>query len=230
MIGMKFSSGDLIHVIIVFTLVLTFCGCREEDKTCVVGSGQTQNFELNVSDFDKIYLSGPIDLHISQASEYDVLITAEPEIYGLMDNFSNGRELTLGFRESSRCFESDIGVKAFISLPDLREIRVVGASNIRSTDSLILSDLILDIAGVADLILQGRAETLTLRASGVVTVQFLEFETRAVMLNISGTGNLDLFCSEFLDIDVSGAAIIRYKGSPVIRQTVAGTLELIDLN
>ncbi|MBT7993840.1 MAG: DUF2807 domain-containing protein, partial [Bacteroidetes bacterium] len=49
-------------------------------------------------------------------------------------------------------------------------------------------------------------------------------------IDISGTGSYHVYCEEELDIDISGAAKVYYRGFPAINQRVSGVGRVVDDN
>ena len=219
---------------ILFLLVfatLAFQACdNDNDPACINGSGTTQTYELTLSDFNRIVTVGPVNVRYTQDTFQRVVITAEPEIYELMDIKVTNEVLELDFEDDSPCFNTNVGITAEITVPDLKGIDVSGSSAIITTDSVFLDEFTLDVSGSANLNGMGVIETLTINTSGLISAQLFDIEVAEATIDVSGTCNVDIFCTDVLNINISGSAVIRYMGNPTINQNVSGTLNLIDAN
>lgn len=73
-------------------------------------------------------------------------------------------------------------------------------------------------------------EEQLINAAGSIEVDNFDFITQKTSITISGAGDLNVYCEVELIISVSGAASIRYKGSPQISRNASGalTMEHID--
>ncbi|XOV91361.1 MAG: head GIN domain-containing protein [Bacteroidota bacterium] len=216
---------NLLIISLISLTLLTSCN----DNDCVIGSGTLNDYPLTVNSFDKVSLAGSMDLFITQGSEQTLLIQAEPEIFGIMETKVKNNELIIDF-ENHSCINSMVGVKVYITVPDIEQISIAGTSNITSDGDLDLDQLTFDVAGSAHVGITGSANTQSFNVSGEVIVRNLAFQTKNTFINISGSGDLEIDCTDMMDINLSGAATIKYTGQPTIKQKVSGSLDLVDVN
>ena len=214
----------LITVTAISLMILSAC-----DNRCVEGGGALADYDLDVSSFDQISVSGPININITQGSTQAVTIQAEPEIYGIMEPRVKNGELIIDF-ENRSCIQTDLGVTVNVTIPDLKRIEVSGTSMIQSIGNLELDHLTVKVSGTADVSLSGSAISQTYDVSGVLVASNFDFATSDVNVDISGSGNMEVNCANNLDIDVSGSATVKYKGSPKISQKASGTINLVNSN
>ena len=219
---------NLFNLIIAISIIL-FTGCNEDDL-CLKGSGNVEKHELTTDAFDEISLIGPIDLRIKQGPELSLDVDAEAEIFSALTyEVKNGR-LEIGFKQNVTCFETEHGVKVNVTIPNITAIYQSGVSEIKSDGNLNLTQLHLEISGTADMELSGQVENHSIESSGIVNAKNFGLLTKNTTIDISGTANIELSCSDELDIEVDGAAKISYKGNPTISEDVSGDLELINAN
>lgn len=218
-----------------YLLIITVCsifilqGCNE-DELCLIGSGTVQEYEIGVDDFDQISLIGPINLRITQGPEIEVIVDAEPEMFNALSYEVKNESLEIGFKENVTCFETDLGVWVNITVPNIEAIYQSGVSDIISDDDLSLTDLKLNISGTANVSLSGQVGNQSIISSGVVNVENFDLLSTNTDIDISGTADIELSCSDKLDIKVDGSAKLAYKGAPTISQNVSGELDLINAN
>jgi len=218
-----------------YLLVITVCsmfilqGCKDEEL-CLIGSGKVQEYEVGVDDFKNVSLFGPINLRIKQGPEISVIVDAEPEIFSALSYDVKNETLEIGFKENVTCFETDYGVWINVTVPNIESIYQSGVSEIESNGDLALSELHLNISGNADITLSGQVDNQTIISSGVLHAENFALLSTTTSIDVSGVADIELTCSDNLDIEVDGSAKISYKGNPTISRDVSGELDLINAN
>ena len=214
---------------IILLAIIILSGCTEEDL-CLKGSGTVNEYQLTVTNFDELSIYGPVNLRLSQGPEITVSVNAEPEIFSELSHEVKNSVLEIGFKQNISCFETDHGVWVNVTVPDLKSIYQSGVSEILSDGVLNFNELSLYVSGTAEVMLSGQAETHKIVSSGILNTNNFNFLTRNTSVDISGAADLELSCSEILDIKVEGSASIYYKGHPEITNNSSGSLQLIDSN
>ncbi len=210
-------------------LATAFFSCEDEDL-CLIGSGTAHTYPLELADFTAIGLQGPVNLEITQGTTQAVEVVAEPEMFEALDYSVKSGTLIIGYEGNVSCFETDHGVWINITLPELSSIAQSGISEIVSNGELELDVLVLSLEGESKVEITGTVGAVAYNIAGLTDVNCFELETEAVSINLAGEGDFEVSCSRTLNLNVAGAAVVRYKGTPQITQNVQGTLELIDSN
>lgn len=218
---------NLLVIAICSTIILQ--GCNDEDL-CLIGSGTVNEYQIAVDDFEEVSLMGPINLRIKQGSQISVSVDAEPEMFGKLSYEVKNETLEIGFEENVTCFETDFGVWVNITVPNIEAIYQSGVSEIRSDGDLTLTALRLNVFGTADISLSGQVVNQSIFSSGVVNAKNFNFLSTATDIDVSGVADIEISCSDNLNIEVDGSAKILYKGNPTISQDVSGELDLINAN
>jgi hypothetical protein len=136
-----------------------------------------------------------------------------------------------------------------ITTPQLREVKLSGAGQVRSETPLQVGDLELRLSGAGHLALalaarrvdarlsgagavelSGTAEELEIRLSGAGAVQAERLETRRVRIRASGAGECRVQATETLEAEVSGAGSVRYRGNPRVQSRITGVGRLAPLD
>ncbi len=137
-----------------------------------------------------------------------------------------------------------------VTVPELREVRLSGAGQVRSEAPLQLGDLGLRLSGAGRVALQlaqagrvearlsgagavelsGTAEELEIRLSGAGAVQADRLQARRVRIRASGAGECRVQASETLEAEVSGAGSVRYRGNPRVQSRITGVGHLSPLD
>ena len=136
-----------------------------------------------------------------------------------------------------------------VTVPELREVRLSGAGQVRSEGPLRVGDLDLRLSGAGRLLLEltaervlarlsgagavelsGTAAELEIRLSGAGAVQAERLEARRVRIRASGAGECRVQAAETLEVEVSGAGSVRYRGNPRIDSRITGVGRLAPLD
>lgn len=136
-----------------------------------------------------------------------------------------------------------------ITAPELREVRLSGAGQVRSEEPLRVADLELRLSGAGRVALglearrvdvrlsgagavelSGKAEELEIRLSGAGAVHAEGLEARRVRLRTSGAGECRVQAAELLQAEVSGAGSVRYRGKPRVESRISGVGKLAPLD
>ncbi|NJM94125.1 MAG: DUF2807 domain-containing protein [Cytophagales bacterium] len=217
---------------------LFFSSCRD----CLEGQGSTTRQTLQLAYFDKIRVSGPLDVYVSQGDEQKVEVEGHQNVINDLKRSTGGNEWDIEFR--SPCVE-DIGpFKVFITVPKLERVKIDGSGDVLFTGSFGGQDLDLAISGSGDvsssgaltfsqihssisgsgtISLQGSASTHRIDISGSGDVLAYELATSTTRVEISGSGKAEVSASELLAVKISGSGDVFYKGDPSIEVEVSGS-------
>ncbi|WP_186757611.1 GIN domain-containing protein [Echinicola salinicaeni] len=217
------------NIIWLLLLTVLFFSC-EKDHLCIRGDGNVREYELEVDDFDEISLVGPIDLVIIQDEQASLKVMAEAQLMNELEYRVNNSELRIGLDGNVRCLESNKGILVVATLPNIRKVGTDGLSTVSSEGMLDLEELVISSYGEFHLELSGEVDRQVLYGEGSVEVSNFGLLTQETIIEISGRGDYEVYCTEELSIDVEGAARVDYKGTPGISQSVEGSLDLNNAN
>ncbi len=181
--------------------------------------------------FDKIRVSGNINLVLSQADRASLAVSASEQKYtadivtvvenGTLriswaggNSWSRNRQLTVyvGFNQISAIEASgasDVRIVGSIQQEELK-IDLTGASNLRG--SLDLKLFVISLSGASEARLNGKAKQLTINSSGASDVHAYDLAVETCNASASGASDLKLKVSEELNAVASGASHIYHKG------------------
>ncbi len=98
----------------------------------------------------------------------------------------------------------------------------VAGSGVVHFDDLRVDQLSFTISGSGEGQLAGRIAGLRLDVSGRGKVAAPQLQVASARVSISGVGNADLWVTDDLHVDISGAGHVRYLGAPKVRQSISG--------
>jgi hypothetical protein len=189
---------------------------------------------------------------LASGPEQKVEVEAEEDLQSRVRTEVQGGVLVIGLRwwlgALLRVPElADVVVR--VTVPELREIRLSGAGQVRSEGPLRVGDLDLRLSGAGRLALEltaervlarlsgagavelsGTAAELEIRLSGAGAVQAERLETRRVRIRASGAGECRVQASETLEAEVSGAGSVRYRGNPRVESRITGVGRLAPID
>jgi hypothetical protein len=186
------------------------------------------------------------DVYITQGPVFEVRVEGQANVIEELELDVRNRFWEIEF---DRCIRNMDGFRIYITMPDIRELRISGSGeiygeNVFITDDLDLRisgsgnmDLALDaddinafVIGSGDLRLEGLADDLVLRISGSGDLYGFDFECNSADIEIVSSGDAEVFVNSRLDVRISGSGDVFYKGNPSIDQRTSGSGRVIDAN
>lgn len=203
-----FVAALLIGVI--FSVGCGFAGFNSFGGDGVQGSGFLKSEQRAVSGFTKINAGGAIRLEVTAQKDFSVTVEADDNLLPLIKTDVSGDTLKI-YRESGS--SSKTGVKVTISMPDVKNVNVSGAStavvsNVK-TDSLEL-----EASGASKIKVDGEANRLNSKASGASGIDAENLRVENADVGASGASNSTVSAANELKADASGASSIYYTGEP----------------
>lgn len=184
----------------------------------------------NVESFNKVSVSGGVDLYIEQGDAYEVVVIADENVINNLITEVKGDELKIYLKRNVRWMKK---ADVYITVKNLRSISASGGSDVESKgvlnfDKLSIassggSDIELELevdelrvatSGGSDVDLDGSAHTLKLTASGGSDFDGYNFKTKEVIVTASGGSDSNVYASESITVNASGASDVNIKGNP----------------
>ncbi len=246
---MKLIQWILFSMAITLTASSCFIDIDDDDGffgPCVNGSGPIITETIFLPNFDGIELRSSADIFLKQGPEFEVVVEGKENI---IDELS--REVDNGVWEIDfdRCVRDVDDFNIFITMPDLRKLRVLGSGDVFGENVFIIGDLEVDIPGSGnvdlaleaddldvdipgsgDLSLEGTADETKYRIPGSGDVRAFGLVARTADINIIGSGDVEVFVTEFMRVRISGSGDVFFRGEPDIDVAITGSGDLIDAN
>jgi len=233
----------------------------------LVGSVNLVTDEMELSDFAEVEVGWAFDIEIIQSASYSVIISADEyvevsrtgedeyerkltfdyiKVSKMGDVLSIGLEQGYNYRSANLL--RPLTLRAEVTMPDLLELRLSGASHgtvegfsfshefnlsLSGASSLEISDLsagnvTIDLSGASNLNGEGEADNLFINASGASRLELSDFPVHNVNVVLSGASRATINLDGRLDANLSGASRVRYMGDPTmgnIQTSDASTVE-----
>ncbi|MCA1558134.1 MAG: DUF2807 domain-containing protein, partial [Acidobacteria bacterium] len=124
--------------------------------------------------------------------------------------------------KSERGFNVKKAIKVRITTQNLDGLSSSGASKI-TLDGVKNEQLVIETSGASRIEAAGETKSLEIESSGASKVDVQELRASRVKVSLSGAGRAQVYASEEVNADVSGASTITYYGEPkVVNKSVSG--------
>ena len=206
----------------------------------VSGSGAIVTETREVSDFDRVSVSGAGNLKLIQGDEESLTIVADDNFMPLIQSEVTGGHLRIGPRNVS--LRPTQAIQYTLKLRTLKGLDLSGSlrasaekitaevfeSGVSGSGRLRIENLEADqvsirISGSGDVYLAGTALEQQTRISGSGGYDGAGLKSRNAEVTISGSGGATLQVSEELNARISGSGSVKYYGSPKVTQHVSGS-------
>jgi len=198
----------------------------------IKGDGNVVKQERNVGSFNAIDIGGAFRVFLYQGSEEKLVVEADENLLDVIKTNVIGGVLEISTNKDIRDYET---LNVYITFKELDEIDISGACKLTSEDKLRFADLEMECSGASDIELKlsaekieadfsgasnielyGSSDKVEMDVSGASKLDAFDFETNYFEIEVSGASHAKIFVNEELSAEVSGAAHLKYKGSPVI--------------
>jgi hypothetical protein len=193
---------------------LTGCSLR--------GSGTPLTESRDVEAFESIEVGGAFELvvHVDPTAKQRVEVSGDDNIVPEVTTTVSGQELEIGIQHN--LVRPKLDMKVEIWVPALTGLEAGGASDI-TVEGLHGETFDLDLSGASDSSFAGSVDHFEVDLSGAGDLDARELHAKVVDLELSGAGEADVWASDRLDAEISGAGNVRYFGNPKeVHQDVSG--------
>jgi len=207
----------------------------------IEGSGNVVTEERDVSDFDRVALSGFGEVIITQGDEESLTVETDDNLMRYIETEVRGGTLELGFTDDDILLRPSKSIIFRLSVIDLTaldssgagrfemdeldadrlEVTLSGAGDIR-IDSLTATDLVVTVSGAGNIELAGQVKTQEVNLNALGNYNASDLESQAATVGISGAGSASIWVHDTLDVTISGAGNVDYYGSPEVSKNISG--------
>lgn len=206
------------------------------------GDGNVTSQSVSVSGFNSIDVSGAIDVYVKQDSSQSVKIETDANLFPYLVVREENGVLKI-YPKNNYNLRPTKDIKVYVSAPEFRRFEASGAcdyysqNKLTSTESMAIdlsgsSDakmelnspkIVAGVTGAGKLTLQGETKDLSIDGTGSSTFKCYDMMAENVDVDITGSGDAEVFASVKLDVSVSGSGTINYKGNARVDQKVSGS-------
>ncbi|MEM9548733.1 MAG: head GIN domain-containing protein [Bacteroidota bacterium] len=207
-------------------LVIGFTACQE-DESEIVGSDVIISEDRDEAEFDRIDVSSIINVNVTYDLTQTIVVTANDNIIDRVNTVVGANTLSISLQDGSY---DNVTITVDITIPDLRAIQNEGTGNVNINDFLNLDDLSIESIGTGSINAQGSADKLSIELTGTGSFKGFDFITKTTDADLTGTGNIEIHCTDKLEGSITGTGSIFYRGNPDVDVSITGTGSVIDSN
>ena len=217
-------------------LIVVLVGCT----TGVRGTGELVSRDFEVEDFNALDIRGGYQVTWRESDSVSVRVEMQENLFEFLQVSVADNTLSIDttrniFRPRNRT------PRIYIYTPYLEGINFHGAVNAQNWDTIYGESFAIegsgainveiqlevvtvevDISGAGSLDLSGNAEVANITTSGAASVSARTLQTRDTSIDLSGAGEVDVAVSDYLNVELFGAGVVRYTGSPTIERNIFG--------
>ena len=228
--------------LLVFLAAILMISCGEFFGNRVRGNGKIKSEARASGTFTGVDVSGAMDLYIKQDSIYTIKIETDENLLQHIEVINDGEKLIIR-PERGYNLKPTGSIKVYVSSPVFKKLEASGACDIFSENKITSdAELQIDLSGSCDakielntpkvyanlsgscnINLKGETKDFTTNGSGSTDIKCMDLMAENVSIEISGSGNAEVFASVKLDVDISGSGSVSYKGNAKVNQKVSGS-------
>jgi hypothetical protein len=239
-----------IGIAIAYILAVLTSSCVGFNEKNVKLSGVTKVSTKEVSAFDKVEIDGAIDVIVNIGNRSEVVIEADSAIMPYVVTEVKDRELRIYNKDIIGFYNfKNNKILVTITTPSILELESSGACDVTIND--LKTDMFkVSLSGACDLIgsfecnvldfessgssdskLRGKVKNCNIELSGACDIKALDLEVDSLKIEGSGSSNVEITVQNSLDVELSGASELRYKGEPkYIKTDMSGVSNLTKID
>ncbi len=212
---------------------------RWGDGERIEGSGTMVTTPFELRDFVAVDASGATEVHLRQGDQFAVAVTCDDNIVQYLDVKREGDRLAIGL-EDGHSFRN-VHLDAEVTMPRLERLDLSGACNgeferfegdtisvdlsgaSKARGELAVKRVQLDLSGASRATLSGNAAIVNADISGASHADLGELAAEEGTVEASGASKAEVNIGRRLDVDVSGASDVGYRGSPALHVERSGS-------
>ena len=220
---------------------MIFSSCRYVFAKRVHGNGNVKTENRTAGSFNSIDVSSSIDVYVKQDSVTSVKVEADENLQEYIHVVNDGEVLRISPEEGYN-LDPSRKIKVYVSSPAYKSFEASGACNIYGENKITSTDILdfdlsgscdikmdlhapkvnAGLSGACDIELKGETKEFKVEGSGSTGIKSMELLAENVDVDISGSGDAEVYASVKLNVEVSGAGSVKYKGNAAVSQSISG--------
>jgi len=199
----------------------------------LIGSGNLETEEYAFTNFTEVEISSAFEFEIEQSSSYSINVTADDNVIDYVRVSQDGQTLKISLGRV--IWLGPVTLRASVTMPQLRELTVSGASRgtvsgfsstedlditvsgaSRLTGDITAGNVEFGISGASTIQMEGSANDIDANVSGASRLNLDDFTVNNADVNFSGASSGTVNLNGRLDANLSGASRLWYIGEPTM--------------
>ena len=185
-------------------------GCKFSGFNATTGSGTMKLEKRALPTFTAVEISGAYDVEIVAQKDQNFEVEGDDNLLPLIKTDVKDGVLKI-YNENS--FSTKHKLRVRISLSSLEGISTSGASDIVASN-VKSEEFDINASGAGNMQVSGETKTLKVDISGAGQIDAKDLRAQKVTITSSGAAQADVYASEELRANVSGAGNVTYYGNP----------------
>jgi hypothetical protein len=236
-------------IVLIGVALIFSWSCRNiySNNDSVYGSGVVVEEIREVDSFHSVEIWGSCDLYFVKEASQELRIITDDNILPLIHTWVR-HDGTL-IIESKSSYTSNVGVKVYASMVEIRRLAVSGSGSIIGESPFSPQELHLmiagsgsihmnvrakkvwsSIAGSGNIHLAGNADYHNVTIAGSGNIEALDFLVSYYDIQVPGSGECRIHVENVLNVVIAGSGKVYYKGYPsAVNTTIVGSGDVIHL-
>lgn len=190
-------------------------------KSSIHGSGVSKTETRTIGEFKKLEVNGSCDVSVSVGSAAGLTVTADDNLLEYV--VTEVRDGTLVVEMKSGSYSPSVHMKAYATVPSLEALTIRGSADAEVT-GLSGDRFELSIQGSGDAKASGKVGAVVAKVAGSGDVNASNVEARDATVEVSGSGDVEVWATDTLTVSIAGSGDVGYKGDPKkVTKSVAGS-------
>lgn len=232
-------SSALLFLLLFFT---SLTSCRYVTGKRVRGNGQLGTVVRPVGNFTGVHAKGGIDVVVSNGPSSTLKIEADQNLIDYIEVHNNNGIVEV-YTKDGYNLRPQAGIRVLAMAPQFSSIQISGSGNISSPNKILGSNKLhveirgsgdinlnvdapsveTEISGSGSATMHGNTQHFVADINGSGDVRAMNLMSEQTTVDISGSGNADVFASKVLNVEIKGAGNVAYKGPATVNQRIVGS-------
>ena len=225
-------------VFLLIPLLVIFMQCNKKllsNKNVINGNGKLIEKIINAPNITKIECNAMFNLIIKQGETQEIKIETDENISQYFTYKTVGEKIIFNAVNINNPTKANIYIT-------IKEIRYIESNTLNininnfiencdvdiinsgfgclTTENFICRSINLENKGLANAIINGKANNFRIINSSMGIIDAENFEADSAEVNNEGVGSIYLFATKELTINNNGTGCINYKGTPIIKKII----------
>lgn len=178
--------------------------------TGIEGSGLSKTEKRDVAEFSSIEVEGVFQVEVTLQKDFDVQVEADDNLLEFIKTEVDGQTLKI---ETTKRLNLKNPLIVRISAPNIVGVGTSGVAQVTLTN-INNDQLEIDSSGASRIKADGVTKSLIIDLSGASQFEADGLRSETARVEASGASRADIFVSNDLTAEVSGASKVYYSGNP----------------
>lgn len=192
------------------TALAVLSGCHMNFGHGVTGSGNRKTEKRTLASFNAINTQGAFSIDVNNQKPASFEIETDDNILPLIQSEVRNDVLYL---KAEKSYNSREDVVIHIGMPQLNAVEATGAGKFR-VQNLKNDRFEVRATGAVMLTATGEAKEVEVHATGAGLIDVHNLRASTADVSSTGAAKVDVYATEQLDANATGAAVVTYSGDP----------------